>query len=199
MSLPIVYLPGGGGRSSFWRPVADRLWRRGAPVVLGYPGFGDVPPDPSLHSLSDLYEALLAILPPRFHLVAQSMGNVIALRTALEHPERVASLVLCALSGGVDVKSLGGAEWRKDLSAEQKGMPKWFLDDASDFSDRLPAIRIPTLLLFGDSDPMSPPRVGEYLRDRLPDARLHVVAGGGHMMACEEPDRVAPVIAGFLP
>ncbi len=55
MSLPIVYLPGGGGRSSFWRPVADRLWRRGAPVVLGYPGFGDVPPDPSLRSLSDLY------------------------------------------------------------------------------------------------------------------------------------------------
>jgi pimeloyl-ACP methyl ester carboxylesterase len=199
MTLPIVYLPGGGGRSSFWRPVADRLWRRGAPIVLGYPGFGDVPADASLRSLGDLYGALLGVLPERFHLVAQSMGNVIALRAALEHPERIASLVLCAVSGGVDVRSLGGAEWRKDLSAEQQGMPKWFIDDTSDFSDRLSSIRVPVLLLSGDSDPLSPVRVGEYLRDRLPSAQLHVVPGGGHMMAQEQPDRIAPLIAQFLP
>ena len=78
-TVPIVYLPGAGGRSSFWRPVADRLWRHGAPIVLGYPGFGDVPPDPSLGSLDDLYRAIRSILPQRFHLVAQSMGNVLAL------------------------------------------------------------------------------------------------------------------------
>jgi pimeloyl-ACP methyl ester carboxylesterase len=198
MTLPIVYLPGGGGRSWFWRPVADRLWRRGAPIVFGYPGFGDVPADASLRSLGDLYEAILAVLPERFHLVAQSMGNVLALRMALEHPERVASLVLCALSGGVDVRSLGGAEWRDDLSAEQQGMPRWFIDDRSDFTERLGTLRVPVLLLFGDADPLSPPRVGEYLRDRLPSARLHVIKGGGHMMAHEEPDRIAPLIAEFL-
>lgn len=199
MTFPIVYLPGGGGRSSFWRPVADRLWRRGAPIVLGYPGFGDVPADTGLRSLGDLYEAILGVLPERFHLVAQSMGNVIALRMALEHPERIASLVLCAVSGGVDVRSLGGAEWRDDLRAEQQGMPRWFIEDTSDFSERLQAIRIPALLLFGDADPLSPVRVGEFLRDRLPSAQLHVVAGGGHTMALEEPDRIAPLIAQFLP
>ena len=197
-SVPIVYLPGGGGRSSFWRPVADRLWRRGAPIVFGYPGFGDAPADPSLRSLSDLYDALLAVLPPRFHLVAQSMGNVLALRAAIEHPERVESLVLCAVSGGVDVRAMGGAEWRDTLIAEQPSAPTWFIDDRSDFTDRLASIRIPTRVLSGDADPLSPVPVGEFLRDRIPSADLRVVTGGAHGMAHDEPDRIAALIAPFL-
>jgi pimeloyl-ACP methyl ester carboxylesterase len=196
--LPVVYFPGGGGRSSFWRPVADRLWRRGAPIVFGYPGFGDVPADPTLRSLSDLYGALLDVLPSRFHLVAQSMGNVLALRTALEHPDRVASLVLCAVTGGVDVRILGGAEWRESLRAEQAHAPTWFIDDASDFTERLATLRIPALILSGDDDPLSPVRVGEFLRDRLPSATLTVIAGGTHSMAQEQPDRIAETIDRFL-
>jgi|HubBroStandDraft_1064217.scaffolds.fasta_scaffold45132_2 pimeloyl-ACP methyl ester carboxylesterase len=196
--LPIVYLPGGGGRSLFWRPVADRLWRRGAPIVFGYPGFGDAPVDPSLRSLADLYDALLAVFPARFHLVAQSMGNVLALRAAIEHPERVASLVLCAVSGGVDVRGLGGADWRDSLAAEQPSAPPWFIDDRSDFTDHLPSIRAAALVLSGDADPLSPPRVGEFLRDRLPSADLRVVVGGAHAMAHEEPDRIAALIDPFL-
>jgi pimeloyl-ACP methyl ester carboxylesterase len=100
--------------SAMYLRVADRLWRVGAPTVLGYPGFGDAPADASLRSLSDLYAALLDVLPARFHLVAQSMGNVLALRAAIEHPERVAGFVLCAVSGGLDVRALGANDggWR---------------------------------------------------------------------------------------
>ena len=97
MTLPIVYLPGGGGRArSSWRPVADRLWKRGAPIVFGYPGFGDVPPDaePALARRS-----LLKLGPrrcsERFHLVAQSMGGVLALRMALSST-RSASRASCS-------------------------------------------------------------------------------------------------------
>jgi poly(3-hydroxyoctanoate) depolymerase len=197
-ALPIVYLPGGGGRSSFWRPVADRLWRQGAPIVFGYPGFGDVPADPSLRTLADLYDALFAVLPPRVHLVAQSMGNVLALRAALEQPERVASLVLCALSGGIDVQRLGGDEWRDSFRDEQPHTPSWFLDDRSDFTPRLASLRIPVLVVNGDADPLSPVAVGEFLRDRIAGAVLRVVTGGTHAMAHDEPDRVAPLIGRFL-
>lgn len=196
--LPIVYLPGGGGRSWFWRRVADRSWRAGAPIVLGYSGFGDVPQDPSLSSLDDLYRALLAVLPPRFVLVAQSMGNVLALRMALEEPDRVAALVLCAVSGGVDVRALGGAEWRSWLRSEQPDAPSWFYDDRSDFTDRLHTVRQPALLLFGDADDLAPPAVGEFLRQRMPHATLQVLPGAGHSVAHEEPDRVASPIAQFL-
>jgi pimeloyl-ACP methyl ester carboxylesterase len=167
-------------------------------MVFGYPGFGDAPADFGIRSLSDLYGALLAVLPGRFHLVAQSMGNVLALRVAIECPDRVASLVLCAVSGGVDVRRLGGAEWRSTLRAEQPSAPPWFIDDDSDFTDRLASVCVPTLLLFGDSDPLSPVSVGEFLRDRMPLADLRVVAGGTHTMAHDDPDRIAPLIADFL-
>jgi pimeloyl-ACP methyl ester carboxylesterase len=199
LTFPIVYLPGGGGRSSFWRPVADRLWRCGAPIVLGYPGFGDAPADPRLRSLDDLYGAILAVLPSRFHLVAQSMGNVLALRMAVEHPDRVARLVLCAVTGGIDVRRLGGAEWRESLRVEQPTAPTWFIDDASDFTEQLTSIRIPTLVVSGDDDPLSPVGVGTFLRDRIPAAELRLVSGGTHGMAHDEPDRIAELIRGFLP
>jgi pimeloyl-ACP methyl ester carboxylesterase len=196
--LPIVYLPGGGGRSYFWRPVADRLWRYGAPVVLGYPGFGDAPPDPTIPSLSDYYDVLLSTLPPRFHLVAQSMGNVLALRAALESPERLCSLTLCAVTGGLDVRRLGGGEWRQSLRADQPFAPTWFIDDTSDFTDRLGTVRIPSLVISGDADPLSPVRVGVFLRENLVSAALQVVSGGTHSMAHDEPDRIAPLIARFV-
>jgi pimeloyl-ACP methyl ester carboxylesterase len=125
------------------------------------------------------------------------MGNVIALRAAIEHPARVASLVLCAVSGGIDVRGLGGAEWRESLSAEQPSAPTWFIDDRSDFTEHLPSIRVPTLVLSGDRDPLSPVAVGELLRARIPMAQLQVVAGGSHGMAYDEPDRVASPIAAF--
>jgi pimeloyl-ACP methyl ester carboxylesterase len=196
--LPIVFLPGGGGRSSFWRPVADRLWRRGAPIVLGYPGFGDVPRDPSIGTLDDYFAALTEALPERFHVVAQSMGNVLALRMALEAPSRVASLTLCALSGGIDVSSLGAEDWRASFRSEHPHLPTWFVDDRSDFTDRLSSLRIPTLALSGGADPLSPVGVGEFLRDRIAGALLDVFEGGTHWVAHESPDQVSLRIARFL-
>ena len=196
-TVPIVYLPGGGGRSFFWRPVADRLAYRGAPIVFGYPGFGDVPPDASIRSLADLYDALLRVLPDTFDLVAQSMGNVLALRMAIEQPRRVRRLVLTAVSGGIPMAALGGADWRTALSEEQPDLPTWFIDDTTDLTDRLASVRAPTLLLFGDEDLLAPPRVGEFLRDRIAGARLEVLRGA-HWFAHEQPDRVAALVAAHL-
>ena len=62
----------------------------------------------------------------------------------------------------------------------------------------LSSIRASTLVLSGDADPLSPVRVGEFLRDRIPSAELHVVAGGGHWMAQDDPDRIAGVIGRAL-
>jgi pimeloyl-ACP methyl ester carboxylesterase len=196
-SVPIVYLPGGGGRSSFWRPVADRLAYRAAPIVFGYPGFGDVPSEPSIRSLSDLYDALLRILPESFDLVAQSMGNVLALRMAIEQPGRVRRLVVTAASGGIPVAPLGAVEWRESLRQEQPHAPTWFIDDDTDLTPRLASLVAPTLLLFADEDPLAPVRVGEFLRDRIAGSRLEVL-NGSHSFAQEQPDRVASLIAAHL-
>ena len=84
---PIVFLPGAGGRTSFWAPVATRLSDLGPAHLQAWPGFGDRPRDPAIRSTEDLFAWMLSRLPPgSSHVVAQSMGGVLAARLAIEHP-----------------------------------------------------------------------------------------------------------------
>jgi pimeloyl-ACP methyl ester carboxylesterase len=193
--LPLVFLPGAGGRATFWRPVAERLSDLGPAVRLAWPGFGDVPADPAIASLDGLFAWLLGRLPPgRVHLVAQSMGGVLAARLAIERPEGVETLVLCATSGGVDVAGLGGADWRAAYRAELSHVPDWFAVDRTDLTAKLSRIRAPTLLLSGDADPVSPPAVARLLEAHIAGARSAVVRGGSHAFANERPEEVAAAI-----
>ena len=196
---PLVFLPGAGGSASFWEPVAERLADLGPVHLLNYPGFGGVPADPSIHSLDDLFGWVVERLPPgESHVIAQSMGGVLAVRLALEHPERVARLVLVATSGGVDVARLGGSDWRPEYQASLPEVPGWFVTDRTDFTDRLPEVRARTLLLWSDSDEVSPLPVAQFLAARIPDARVVTVHGGTHAFPNERPEEVAADIRAFL-
>lgn len=196
---PLVFLPGAGGSASFWRPVADRLDDLGQVHVFGYPGFGGVPADPGVTSLDDLYRWIVERLPTEAsHVIAQSMGGVLAARLAVEHPERVARLVLVATSGGVDVRRLGAAEWRHEYRASLPDVPSWFIDDRTDLTERLAQIRAPTLLLWSDADPISPRSVARFLAERIAGARIVSVAGATHAFASERPDEVAAIIRSHL-
>ena len=195
----LVFLPGAGGSASFWRPVADQLVDLGAGHVFGWPGFGDVPADSSIRSLDDLFDWLVKRLPPgASHVIAQSMGGVLAVRLALDDPDRVASLVLVATSGGIDVARLGAADWRPEYVASLPGLPRWFLEDQTDFTERLEEIRAPTLLVWSDADAVSPLSIGRFLAERIPRARLAIVRGGTHAFAQERADEVASLIRSHL-
>ena len=196
---PLVFLPGAGGLASFWAPIAARLDDLGPAQLLGWPGFGEVPPEPSVRSLDDLFDWLAARLPAgRSHVIAQSMGGVLAARLAIERPERVARLVLVATSGGVDVLGHGAVDWRPEYEAARAEAPAWFVHDRTDLTDRLQEIRAPTLLLWSDADPVSPTGVGRFLEARIGGSRLELVRGGSHAFAHERPDEVAAAIRAHL-
>jgi poly(3-hydroxyalkanoate) depolymerase len=59
-------------------------------------------------------------------------------------------------------------------------------------------LRQPTLVLSGDDDPLVPLINSRILARRIPNARLQVVAGGGHLFLLEEADAMAELVAGFL-
>jgi pimeloyl-ACP methyl ester carboxylesterase len=199
MPIPLVFLPGAAGVASFWQPVADRLADVGPARLVGYPGFGGLPPDPGIGSLDDLFGWLVERLPPGpSHVIAQSMGGVLAVRLALEHPDRVARLVLAATSGGVDLARLGAAEWRLEYRAQLPDVPGWFIEDRTDLGDRLGEIRASTLLVWSDADPISPPTVARYLAARIPAARVEILPGGSHTFARERPDEMAALVRDHL-
>jgi putative restriction endonuclease len=197
---PILFLPGAAGRPEFWRPVAERLQDLGPTHRFAYPGFGDVPADPAVRSLDDLFSWLPLRLPDgRSHVVAQSTGGILAVRLAIEHPDRVARLVLVATSGGVDVARLGGADWRAEYQASLPDAPPWFIEDRTDLGSRLDSIRAPTLLLWSDTDPVSPLAVADLLASAIPGAGRVVVHSGTHAFAEERPDEVAAAIRAHRP
>lgn len=55
----------------------------------------------------------------------------------------------------------------------------------------LGAIRIPTLVIVGDSDPLTPVERSEEIVALVPQARLAVIPDCGHLSSIERPDRVS--------
>jgi poly(3-hydroxyoctanoate) depolymerase len=56
----------------------------------------------------------------------------------------------------------------------------------------------PTLVIAGADDPIVPPANGRILARLIPDARLHIVPGGGHLFLLERPAEIAEVVTRFL-
>jgi poly(3-hydroxyalkanoate) depolymerase len=56
----------------------------------------------------------------------------------------------------------------------------------------------PTLVLAGDDDPIVPAINGRILARVIPNARLEIIRGGGHLFLLERPTEIAALVADFL-
>ncbi len=72
------------------------------------------------------------------------------------------------------------------------------LRDRPDSSDLLPAIRVPTLVMVGSEDQVSPPAVAEAMAGAIPGARLAVIPAAGHLAPLEQPLATSRALADFL-
>ena len=57
---------------------------------------------------------------------------------------------------------------------------------------------MPALLVWGADDALMPVALGERLAAALPNARLRVLDGCGHLPAIEEPREVAAIVGEWL-
>jgi pimeloyl-ACP methyl ester carboxylesterase len=195
----LLLLPGAGADPAFWRPAGDRLPAAWPKHYYGWPGLGDQPADPAVSSIDDLVAMVEAELEPGpVDLIAQSMGGVVALSVALRNPGKVRRLVLTATSGGVDVADLTRFDWRANYRREYPAAGTWITEARVDLTARVSSIACPTLLLWGEADPISPLAVAERLLALLPDARMHVVRGGDHDLAQTHAAEIAPLIEAHL-
>jgi len=61
-----------------------------------------------------------------------------------------------------------------------------------DFRRALPRITVPALVAVGDQDRVTPPAVAVELAAALPEGRLFIVEGAGHIAMLERPERLNP-------
>ena len=63
---------------------------------------------------------------------------------------------------------------------------------------RLHRVRVPTLLVWGESDGLVPPSYGRDFQSLLQNAELRTVASSAHMVPVEQPAELADLIERFL-
>lgn len=67
-----------------------------------------------------------------------------------------------------------------------------------DVLHRLPAIRLPTLVVCGELDPSTPPEHSRAIAAAIPGARLEMLPGLNHLPHFERPDLFEPLLEDFL-
>ena len=191
----VIFLPGAIGSAEFWRPVGSYLPTQWPQDFLSWPGLGSQPHDPHINSLDDLVQWLYTKIDRPVDLVAQSLGGLIAARLALAHPTMVRNLVLAVTSAGVDMAEFGASDWRPDYRNDFPHAAEWITQHQVSAELAVEHIQAPTLLIWGERDPISPVTVGQHLQTRLPNAKLHIVPDGDHDLALTHPKIVASLIA----
>ena len=68
----------------------------------------------------------------------------------------------------------------------------------ADQIDRASAIRVPTFVLVGDEDSITPPALSEQLVSLIPGATMEVIAGAGHLANLEQPTAFNSAVDTFL-
>ncbi|WP_170016324.1 acetoin dehydrogenase dihydrolipoyllysine-residue acetyltransferase subunit [Starkeya sp. ORNL1] len=106
----VVLIHGFGGDLDNWLFNIDALTGAGTVYALDLPGHGQSGKALKDASLKGLSAALLGFMDAlgiaKAHLVGHSMGGAVALRTAIDHPDRVASLALISSAGlGPDINA----------------------------------------------------------------------------------------------
>ena len=156
-----------------------------------------------------------------------SLGGYMSLAFYLAHPERVRALVLSdtgpgyrnpearggwnrnaekradafesrgleALGRGAEVLATGGHHRSaQGLAHAARGMLAQF---DSRVIDALPLVQVPTLIIIGEKD--EPFMAGsQYMADKIPIARLEVIAGAGHASNIDQPEAFNRVLLEFL-
>jgi 3-oxoadipate enol-lactonase len=73
------------------------------------------------------------------------------------------------------------------------------LRDRPDSTPLLPALAdLPSLIVVGQEDRLTPPTLSQAMADRIPGSRIVVVPGAGHLTPMEKPEAATAAVADFL-
>lgn len=218
---PMVLVHGLSESTRLWYRNLPALAERYRVYLIDLPGFGAMR---KFRRQFDLKQSgawlegwMRAVGLETAYLVGHSMGGYISMAVAARHPEKVRRLVLVDSIGihfDLPVKRLVYPA----LKAIARTMPAFWTCIGYDYlragplmvlnasrqiitldtSDVLAAVRVPTLVIWGENDDLVPFSLGRQLHERLAGARLFVLAGANHFCMFEQPCEFNRALLAFL-
>jgi pimeloyl-ACP methyl ester carboxylesterase len=161
-------------------------------------------------------------------LAGHSMGGAIAAHIAVERPGLLSGLILVGTGARLRVfpQILEGMLKDKEKTvraimgyAFSKKSPPAFVDaavavmmaapkevihgdfsacDGLDMMEAVKSIELPTLIIVGEDDLLTPPKYSEYLAQQIRGSQLSVIRDAGHMVMLEKPEETNRAIEAFI-
>lgn len=218
---PVVLLHGLAGSIRWWRRNVAALAAHHTVYLVNLPGFGSFRRQGLRFTLADgaawIGDWIDATGIGPCHIVAHSMGGYLTIRLAAARPDIVRRLVLVSpavIAGTRPIRAYPLALIAAGLAASPTFLPLLALDSlragpltilraarrllADDVRHELERVAAPTLLVWGSRDALVPPALGPQVCSALPDGRLLLLPGAGHVSQYDRPREFNAATLDFL-
>ncbi len=209
----LLLVPGLGADTRLFSGIVGALAAKCRVIVCDPRGGGrsDKPPGPYRieQMASDTKELLEVLGIECADVVGYSMGGRIALSLALDHPTHVRQLVLAATSARTTPSRILSRRWLalevlSRIPTPGDRQPRWAWEcqrrasAAFDATARLGEITVPTLILHGQHDHITPLALAQELHAAIAGSTLVQVPGGHVSLVTRERRRFADELLTFV-
>lgn len=141
----------------------------------------DLTPIEKEYEIDDLAELLI----PKDHKVMRSLFKL-----TMYKPPAVPNFILKDLHKNLYKNEVNNNGQKELLNAMRA--------DVDILSNRNYTFDFPVLLVWGEADKLIPPRIGNQLKEHLPDAQLHMIPKAGHAPCVEKKRKFNKILLDFL-
>ncbi len=186
-----------------------------APDLPGFGGSGLMAEYGMVPYANVMFAFMQALGCERFCIMGHSMGAQIGIVMAAMHPERIHRLLLVDGAGLPQagpawlnpVRMMTDSSMRHfklyptvfRLARQARAMREVLpMIQHEHITDHLKHVTVPTLIIWGSRDRVAPLEHGALLAKRIPNARLVIIRGAGHMPFYQKPTQFVKLARGFF-
>jgi len=222
----LVFIHGAGGTHRVWRYQTSAFPESLAVDLPGHPrgkGCSSISEYAEFVTQTIVGERL-----QRAILVGHSMGGAIAIEVALTRPELLAGIALVGSGARLRVTPLRKEEVIEDYQHAAEVIAEWAYSpktdpklrrasvqellevpapvtygdfEACDRFDRMNEIgriALPTLIVCGEDDNLTPIKYSRYMKERIRTAELVIIPDAGHSVMLEKPEELNAALRSFI-
>lgn len=218
---PVICIHGAGGlRLS---PMHEILAQTHRIVAFETPGFGTSPSNERSGDMAELADSLCAAVAAlgitSYNLIGTSFGGKLATHMALREGDKLQSLVLLspAVFRPAERPPMATPEERQkvmhahperfplaprkpEVEARQEALVRRLIGPPRDatLEEKLSGLSVPTLVVFGTEDRLTPPEMARFYRQHYGNAHIMLIYDAAHLVDLDRPEAVAEVVGDFL-